>query len=114
MIEVMEHSGRVIACLVGGGALQLYDVTDPAKLVHLASFKTPSGRPARIALAGTRGYVADGREGILIVDLSTPATPVTVGSLPTTGAARDVAIEGGMVVAVVGLGEGNEEVVVFR
>ena len=114
MIEVMEQGGRVIACLVGGGALQIYDVTNPAKPVHLTSFKTPSGRPARIAIDGARGYIADGREGIQIVDLSNPSSPALVGSIKTTLPARDVAIGGGLVVAAVGIGEGNEEVVVLR
>ena len=114
MIEVMEQGGRVIACLVGGGALQLYDVTDPAKPVHLTSFKTPGGRPARIALDGARGYLADGREGVQIVDLSNPSSPAIVGSLKTAAPARDVAVGGGLVVIAVGMGEGNEEVVVLR
>jgi hypothetical protein len=114
MIEIMEQGGRVIACLVGGGALQLYDVTDPAKPVHLTSFKTPSGRPARIALDGARGYVADGREGVQIVDLSNPSSPALVGGVKTSLPARDVAVGGGLVVAVVGMGEGKEEVVVLR
>jgi hypothetical protein len=114
MIEVMEQGGRVIACLVGGGALQLYDVTDPAKPVHLTSFKTPSGRPARIAIDGTRGYIADGREGVQIVDLSNPSSPTLVGGLKTTAPARDVAVGSGLVVVATGMGEGNEEVVVLR
>ena len=114
MIEVMEQGGRVIACLVGGGALQIYDVTNPAKPVHLTSFKTPSGRPVRIAIDGARGYIADGREGVQIVDLSNPSSPALVGSIKTTLPARDVAIGGGLVVAAVGMGEGNEEVVVLR
>ena len=114
MIEVMEQGGRVVACLVGGGALQLYDVTDPGKPVHLSSFKTPSGRPARIAIDGVRGYVADGREGVQIVDLSNPSSPVLVGGIKTTAPARDVAVGGGLVVVAVGMGEGNEEVVVLR
>ena len=114
MIDVMEQGGRVIACLVGGGALQLYDVTDPAKPVLLSSFKTPRGRPARIALDGARGYIADGREGVQIVDLSNPSSPVLIGSVKTALPARDVAVGGGLVVAAVGMGEGNEEVVVLR
>ena len=114
MIEVMEQGGRVIACLVGGGALQLYDVTDPAKPVHLTSFKTPGGRPARIALDGARGYLTDGREGVQIVDLSNPSSPTIVGNIKTAAPARDVAVGGGLVVVAVGMGEGNEEVVVLR
>jgi uncharacterized secreted protein with C-terminal beta-propeller domain len=114
MIEVMEQGGRVIACLVGGGALQLYDVTDPAKPVHLTSWKTPGGRPGRIALDGARGYLTDGREGVQIVDLSNPSSPALVGNIKTAAPARDVAVGGGLVVVAVGMGEGNEEVVVLR
>jgi hypothetical protein len=114
MIEVMEHGGRVIACLVGGGALQLYDVTDPAKPVHLTNLKTPGGRPTRITLDGARAYLADGREGVQIVDLSNPSSPALVGTVKTTAPARDVAVGGGLMVVAVGMGEGNEEVVVLR
>jgi hypothetical protein len=114
MIDIMEQGGRTVACLVGGGALQLYDVTDPAKPVHLSSLKTPSGRPARIALDGVRGYLADGREGVQIVDLSNPSSPTLVGGFKTAAPARDVAVGGGLVVVAVGMGEGNEEVVILR
>jgi hypothetical protein len=114
MIDVMEQGGRTVACLVGGGALQLYDVTDPAKPVHLSSFKTPGGRPARIALDGARGYLADGREGVQIVDLSNPSSPVLVGGFKTAAPARDVAVGGALVVVAIGMGEGNEEVVILR
>jgi hypothetical protein len=62
MIEVLEHAGRVIACVVGGGSFQTYDVTVPEK--HAP--------------------------------------------------ARDVALGGGLVLVAVGMGEGNEEVVVLR
>ena len=113
-IEVMERGGRTIACVVGGGALQLYDVTDPAQPTHLTSFKTSSGRPARIALDGGRAYVADGREGLQILDLTNPASPAIVGAFKTTAAARDVALGGGLVLVAIGLGEGNEEVIVLR
>lgn len=113
-IEVMERGGRTTACVVGGGALQLYDVTDPAKPVHLTSFKTPSGRPARIALDGVRAYVADGREGVQILDLTNPSSPAILGAFRTTAAARDVALGGGLVLVAIGLGEGNEEVIVLR
>jgi hypothetical protein len=113
-IEVMERDGHTTACVVGGGTVQLYDVTDPAKPVQLTSFKTASGRPARIALDGVRAYVADGREGVQILDLTNPASPSLVGAFKTTAAARDVALGGGLVLVAIGIGEGNEEVVVLR
>ena len=113
-IEVMEQGGRVIACRTGGCALQVYDVTEPGKPVHLTNFKTPGGRPARVAVDGTRAYVADGREGVQVVDLSNPSSPAIIGSFKTAAPARDVAIGGGLVLVVAGVGEGNEEVVVLR
>jgi hypothetical protein len=114
MVEMMERGSRVVACVIGGGALQTYDVSDPAKPVHLTTFRTPSGRPARIALDGARAYIADGRDGVQILDLTDPAKPVVLGSFKTAAAARDVAVGGGLVLAVTGMGEGNEEVVILR
>jgi hypothetical protein len=114
MVEMMERGGRVVACVIGGGALQTYDVSDPAKPVHLTTFRMPSGRPARIALDGARAYVADGRDGVQILDLADPAKPVILGNFKTAAPARDVAAGGGLVLAVTGMGEGNEEVVVLR
>lgn len=116
-IEIMEIAGgtpRVVACVTGGGSLQLYDVTDPARPVHLTTFPTPGGRPARVALKGTLAYVADGREGLLVVDLSIPSKPTIVGSYRTTAPARDVAVGDSLVLVAIGAGEGNEEVVVLR
>jgi hypothetical protein len=113
-IEIMEQGGRSIACVVGGGALQLYDVTDPTKPVHLTSFKTPSGRPARVAIDGARAYIADGREGVQIIDLTNPSSPAIIGAFRTTAPARDVAVGGGLVLVATGMGEGNEEIVVLR
>src|SRR5262249_56333940 len=69
-IEVMERDGHTTACVVGGGTVQLYDVTDPAKPVLLTSLKTASGRPTRITLDGVRAYVADARQGVQILDLT--------------------------------------------
>jgi hypothetical protein len=114
MIEVLEHAGRVIACVVGGGSFQTYDVTVPEKPFPLGTLKTPSGRPIRFTLQGARAYVADGRDGVQIVDLDNPSKPVIVGSIKTHAPARDVALGGGLVLVAVGMGEGNEEVVVLR
>lgn len=113
-IEMMEQAGRVIACVIGGGALQIFDVSDPAKPAHLATLRTPGGRPLRMAVDGTKGYLADGPAGVQIIDLTEPAKPVILGSFKTAAVARDVAVGGGLVVAVTGMGEGNEEVVVLR
>jgi hypothetical protein len=91
-----------LAVLVGGGALQLYDLSKPTAPARIATYKTPSGRPLRAALNGSRVYVADGRDGLQVVDLSTPKSPRLVGSYKTSTPARDVAVTDSLVFVVVG------------
>ena len=43
-------------------------------------------------------YVADRGYGLLVLDVSTPAAPVLVGSYDTPGAAWSLALSDGMVV----------------
>jgi hypothetical protein len=106
--------GATLAVLVGGGLLQVYDVTKPAAPVRAATWKTPSGRPSRATLHGTRAYVADFREGLQVVDLSTPAAPALAGSFKTTEPARDVAVTDTHVFLVVGAGEEEGEILILR
>jgi hypothetical protein len=94
--------GSRIAALVGGGSLQVYDLTKPTAPVRLTAFKTASGRPLRATLSGSRAYVADGREGLQVVDLSQPASPKLIGAFKTERPARDVAVAGSTVLVVVG------------
>jgi hypothetical protein len=102
-----------LACLIGAGSLQIYDVTNPASPAKVATFRTP-GRAQRAALKGKLAYVADAAEGLQVVDLSTPATPAIVGSFKTSAPARDVAVAGSLVYVVIGGREGGGEVVVLR
>jgi hypothetical protein len=81
------------------GALLLYDVSNPAKPVELMPFRTP-GRPQRIAVQGKRAYVADGPEGLQVIDLSTPSKPQIVGSFKTMNPAADVAVADSLVFVV--------------
>jgi hypothetical protein len=94
--------GPQVAALVGGGSLQSYDISKPTAPVRLTAFKTASGRPLRATLSGQRAYVADGREGLQVVDLSQPASPKLVGGFKTERPARDVAVAGSTVLVVVG------------
>ncbi len=108
-VEMLE-SNPDVAVLVGGipydplrvlrheaapddprGTLQLYDVSDPAAPVAIATFPTP-GDAQRAALRGSRAYVADGPNGLTIVDLSDPAMPKVIGSYQTRRSGRDVAV----------------------
>ena len=103
-----------LAVLVGGGLLQIYDIRNPAAPVKAGTFKTPSGRPSRATMHGTRAYIADSREGVQVVDLATPSAPVLLGGYKTAEPARDVAVTDGYVFVAVGGGEEGGEVLILR
>jgi hypothetical protein len=110
-VEVSEAAR--LAVLVGGGSLQPYDVSNPAKPVKLAAFRTPGGAQ-RVALDGRSVYVADGREGLQVVDVSTPDAPAIVGTFKTAAPARDVAISGNHVLVLTGAPQEKQEVLILR
>lgn len=108
-VEILETDPNV-AVLVGGvpydplralrrdaapddprGALQIYDVSDPAAPALVTTFPTP-GDAQRAELRGALAYVADGPAGLSVVDLSAPAAPTVVGGYSTRRSARDVAV----------------------
>jgi len=103
-----------LAVLVGGGALQVYDVANSRAPAKLAAFRTASGRPARAALKVSTAYVADGREGLQVVDLSTPSAPRLIRSFATAQPARDVAIDGALIALSIGQPEGGGDVLILR
>ena len=99
--ETPGGAGRRLAVLIGSGALQIYDVTDPLKPTKAATFRTPSGRPLDVALRGDTAFVADSTAGLQVVDLSTPAAPKIVGSFKTPASARSVAVTEALIVVSV-------------
>ena len=111
-VEVPAASGaetQDIVCIVGGGFLQVYDVSNPAAPVKTVEFRTPGGRPLRVTVKGRLAYVADGQAGLQVVDFSTPSKPVIVGTYETASRARDVAVTDSHVFVVVGEHGGDEE-----
>jgi hypothetical protein len=97
MLEVTDlPDGRRVAVLVGGGALQLHDVTAGRTPKVLAVLKTPGGA-LRVTLQGTNAYVADAQAGLQIVDIARPESPRIVGTFATRTAARDAAVSGDLV-----------------
>jgi len=97
-------SGPRTVYLLGGGVLQVYDVSNPAAPKKGATFKIAGGVQA-VAFQGSLGHVAAGANGLQIVDVSDPANPSIVGSYKTTGAARDVATAGPLVLVAVQAGK---------
>ena len=71
-VDVTTGEGPRLAVLVGGGTLQIYDVSDPAKPVSVIAIQD-ARRAQRVALHGRLAYVADGAGGLRCVDLSKPA-----------------------------------------
>jgi hypothetical protein len=98
-----------VAIVVGGGPLQIYDLTKPDGPVHGATYRT-QGPALRVALQGSRAFVADGPQGLQVIDLSVPSKPMVVGSYKTSAPARDVAVAGSLVFVATG----GEEVLILR
>ncbi len=110
-VEVSDASsgpGPNLAVLVGGGSIQVYDVSNPAKPIKAPPYRTPGGAQ-RVALKGRVAYVADGAAGLQVVDLMIPSKPTIVGSYGTPAPARDVAVADSLVFVVT-----SSEVVILR
>ena len=76
------------------GGLLVADLSEPTSVRSIATLNfTGSTGARRLALAGTRLYVAAGAAGVEVVDVSLPAQPKLLGTLATTGDAADVAAQ---------------------
>jgi hypothetical protein len=112
--EAPGPMGRQIAIVVGNGAparnitdattwsLQVYDVSKADAPTKVAAYRTPSGRPVRVAMKGNLVYVADGPGGLQVLDLSKPETPRLLGGHITPAPAHDVAVAGEFVFMIAG------------
>ena len=101
MVEVTDTATGGLAVLLGHGALQVSALSDPAEPVHRATYATPGGA-LRVALDGPLAYVADGLEGMLVVDLTAPGAPRIGGGHQPAAPVRDVAVSGDLVLLAVG------------
>jgi hypothetical protein len=72
-----------------GGALEIYDISNPNSPVKIGQGITPSVVRG-IYVSGDYAYVADYSAGLRIIDISAPASPVEVGFLNLGGQAYDV------------------------
>ena len=95
-VKIASVGGSDYAFIGNGGYLQVIDLgagpppdeegkivlPEPLKAVDVA------------IISGTDyAFVADGAHGLRIIDVSTPATPVEVGSYDTPGSAMDVVVD---------------------
>jgi hypothetical protein len=122
-IELSDPSaaeGPQIAVLLGGGLLQVYDLSNPMAPVKAGTHKTSGVRSSRVTLKGKVAYVPDLADGMQVVDLSRPATPRVIATYKTASPVRDVAVAGPLVYVVVGppahgnIPAGGGEVLILR
>ena len=64
------------------------------KNVQLIGQNSELGYAVDVAVAGNYAYVADYEEGLHVVDITNPASPILRGSYPTAGHAKGVAVAG--------------------
>ena len=95
-----EKAERV-GIVTGGGPLQIFTLRPGLDPVLATTYRTP-GTAQRVAIHGTRAYVADGRAGLQVLDLSAPSQPVVVGNYETAMPARDIAVTESLVLVVTG------------
>jgi hypothetical protein len=109
-----SYGGSIAAVALGdtlvatgqGGALTLLR-REPDNTLSALGRLPLSDLVQDIALNGTLAYVALGESGIAIADISAPAAPRLLGSLPLVGAALSVQVVGSTAyVATAGLGGG--------
>jgi hypothetical protein len=87
LAEDVDVSGG-IACLAEEGALTIMDVSDPGNMQELARIRPHGSRPGSFSIGsvsgvemlGTRAYVLDVGEGLMVFDLTDPANPAHQGN----------------------------------
>ena len=108
-----------LAVLLGHGSLQVYDISEPEAPVYQSTYATP-GRALRVTLHGNHAFVADGLEGLLVMDLENPSAPRVAGSFKPTESVSDVAVADSLALVAVGplptgigRSQGGGEVLIF-
>ncbi|MBL9172203.1 MAG: hypothetical protein JNL10_01590 [Verrucomicrobiales bacterium] len=71
--------------------VQIVDVGDPARPVHLGEFNT-EGEAKSVQVVDRIAFVADGTAGLRIIDVRDPVSPKPLGGIDTPGDAQDVRV----------------------
>jgi hypothetical protein len=101
--------GTNTAYVMGRGAIQVYDISNPAAPAKVTTYKMPARIPgcgappcAALAVQGSLAYIAASSDGVQVIDLSDATNPRLAGSYKTAGPARDVAVADSLVFVAVG------------
>lgn len=88
------HSNQTLAAMAGASDLYLFSLSDPIESMVLST--TSLGTPRTVVIRETTAVVANRGFNLTTFDLSDPANPTTLASLPegTSGSFDDVAVMG--------------------
>lgn len=71
-------AGNLLFTAAAGEGLKIYDLAAVPVLKEVGAYDTP-GIASDLAVNGARLFVADGRAGVLVLDVTNPARPARVG-----------------------------------
>ena len=77
----------------GKVGLHVVDITDPAMITEVGSFRT-DGFSGKVVVEGDYAYVANTKRGLQVVDISDPESPSLTSEVTLNPEANDIAISG--------------------
>lgn len=80
-----------------GPRLLVFDASDPNQLAQLGQSEVLPGVVRALAVEGAYAYVAAGKGGLQVIDISDPEHPTVISYYLTEGYAQDVAVANGHV-----------------
>lgn len=95
----IDIAGSLAATADEGGGLNLWDVSDPANMLHLSNYPTPD-KALDVVIHGNYAYVAVKWTGVHILDISDPTLPVYLNFFESH--ATGVALSGDMILVSAG------------
>ncbi|MEE9167082.1 MAG: hypothetical protein V3U24_06450 [Candidatus Neomarinimicrobiota bacterium] len=102
--EHSDGSGAYLFAAAHTDGVEIIDVTTPDSPQFVALVPTENAWAVEVSEAGNLVYVADGAGGLKIIDVSYPEVAHLLGSVATSGTAKDVAAAGHFVFVAVGAG----------
>lgn len=88
----LDVGGDFVYMISDPGGLRIIDVSALPTLVEVASFDPPATSLLSVAVYGDHAYVAGSVDGVFVLDVSDPTSPVHVDTI--VGAAGSVEVEG--------------------
>jgi len=95
------HVADNVAYIKDMNGLEMFDISDPKSPHSLGFYSSPDSLKGsaydiqRIMVVDGYAYLAHGKAGLQILDISNPASPTKVSALDIAGAAKDIFISGG-------------------